>query len=162
MLISGRLRVGEAVIGAFTLALGLFISVQTWMTPPIAAQSVVGPALFPALIAAGLMLVGLRLLYEAYIRRLIEDEVIQLDWKPCAVVAAAFAAQCLTLERLGWIVSGTLMFTVCAMSFGSRAHIRNILFGFALTTVTYLVFDYALDLDLPTGSVIEDLITPTS
>lgn len=162
MFISGRIRAGEAVTGTFTLGLGLFIIVQTWMTPPIAAQSVVGPDLFPALIAAGLVLVGLRLLYEAYLRRLVEEKVLELDWKPCAVVAATFAAQCLILEPLGWIVSGTLMFAVCAMAFGSRAYILNVLFGLVLTTLTYLVFDYALDLDLPTGTIIEDLIMPTS
>ena len=46
------------------LALGAFIAFETSRAPG-AANAVVGPALFPYLIAAGLVLVGLALLREA-------------------------------------------------------------------------------------------------
>ncbi|ACP26347.1 hypothetical protein NGR_c25900 [Sinorhizobium fredii NGR234] len=155
---SASLRIGETILGLATLNLGSFIAIETWMTPPIAAQAVIGPGLFPALIATGLILVGLQLLYEAFFHRFEVEEFPELDWKAVIIVAAAFASQFVLLERLGWIASGTFLFVVSAMAFGSRAHVRNVLIGLALTAITYLVFDYGLDLDLPTGSYVEDLI----
>ena len=155
---SMHLRIGETVLGAFTLGLGLFIAFDTWLTPPSAALAVVGPGLFPGLIATGLIVVGLQLFYEGFLHRFAQEEFPELDWKAVFIVAAAVASQVILLERFGWIVSGTAVFVVSAMAFGSRSHVRNVLFGLALTTITYAVFDYGLDLDLPTGSYIEDLI----
>ncbi len=158
MLKSANFRIGETILGLGTLTLGLFIAIETWMTPPIAAQAVIGPGLFPALIAGGLILVGAQLLYEAVAHRFEAEEFPELDWKAVIIVAAAFASQFVTLERLGWIISGTFLFAVSAMAFGSRTHVRNIVIGIVLSSITYVVFDYGLDLDLPTGSYIEDLI----
>ncbi|MCY1246459.1 hypothetical protein D9M72_596940 [compost metagenome] len=62
------------------------------------------------------------------------------------------------LERFGWIISGTFLFAVSAMAFGSRTYVWNIVIGIVLSSITYVVFDYGLDLDLPIGSYIEDLI----
>ena len=62
---TGRsLKIGEAGLGAAVLALGAFIAFETSRAPG-AANAVVGPALFPYLISAGLILVGLALLREA-------------------------------------------------------------------------------------------------
>ena len=158
MLKHGHIRIGETILGIFALGLAAFIGLQTWMTPPSVAQAVVGPGMFPAIIATGLTVVGLQLFYEAFLYRFAREDFPQLDWKAMIVVAIAFAAQIVLLERLGWIFSGTLLFVVCAMAFGSRAHVRNIAFGLALTSITYLVFDYGLDLDLPTGTYAEDLL----
>lgn len=158
MLKTASLRIGETILGFASLGLGLFIAVETWLTPPIAAQTVIGPGLFPALIATGLILVGLQLLYEAFLHRLEPEAFPELDWKAVILVAAAFASQLVLLERFGWIASGTFLFVTSAMAFGSRTHLRNLAIGLMLTALTYLVFDYGLDLDLPVGSYIEDLI----
>ncbi|HEV7322929.1 MAG TPA: tripartite tricarboxylate transporter TctB family protein [Ensifer sp.] len=158
MLKSANLRIGETILGLASLGLGLFIGAETWLTPPIVAQTVIGPGLFPALIATGLVLVGLQLLYEAFLYRLQAEDFPELDWKSVVLVASAFASQLVLLERLGWVISGTFLFVISAMAFGSRTHLRNLAIGLLLTALTYLVFDYGLDLDLPTGSYLEDLI----
>ncbi|QRM56185.1 tripartite tricarboxylate transporter TctB family protein [Sinorhizobium sp. BG8] len=158
MLKSANFRIGETILGLATLSLGLFIAIETWMTPPIAAQAVIGPGLFPALIAGGLILVGAQLLYEAVIHRLEAEEYPELDWRAVIIVAAAFASQLVILERLGWIISGAFLFAVSAMAFGSRTYVWNIVIGVMLSSITYVVFDYGLDLDLPTGSLVEDVI----
>ncbi|HEV7307198.1 tripartite tricarboxylate transporter TctB family protein [Ensifer sp.] len=158
MLKSANLRIGETILGLASLGLGLFIGAETWLAPPIAAQTVIGPGLFPALIATGLILVGLQFLYEAILYRLQREEFPELDWKAVILAASAFASQLVLLERFGWIVSGTFLFVVSAKAFGSRAYLRDLLIGLALTAITYFVFDYGLDLDLPIGSYIEDLI----
>ncbi|MGO6980456.1 tripartite tricarboxylate transporter TctB family protein [Rhizobium leguminosarum] len=159
---SKHLRIGETVLGTFTLGVGLFIAIDAWLTPSSAALAVVGPGLFPGLIAAGLIIVGLQLFHEGFLRRFTAEDFPELDWKAVFIVAIAVASQVVLLERFGWIISGTAVFVVCAMAFGSRSHVRNVLFGLALTTITYAVFDYGLDLDLPTGSYIEDLLDPSA
>ncbi len=158
---SARLRVGETVVGLFTLGIGMFLAIDTWRTPPSAAVAVVGPGMFPTLIAIGMGIVGLQLLWEGYLHRFAEEDIPDLDWRAVGIVAAALASQIFLLEPLGWIICGTVVFTVAAMAFGSRRHVLNVVFGLLLTSVTYLVFDYGLDLDLPTGSLIEDVIAPT-
>ncbi len=158
---SAHLRIGETVIGLFTLGIGLFLAIDTWRTPPSAAQAVVGPGLFPTLIAIAMGIVGLQLLWEGYLHRFVDEDTPDLDWRAVTIVAAALASQLFLLELFGWIICGTAVFTVSAMAFGSRRHVLNLLFGLMLTSVTYLVFDYGLDLDLPTGTLIEDVIAPT-
>jgi putative tricarboxylic transport membrane protein len=68
---TGRnLRLGEAALGGGVLALGLFIAFET--TRGVGpTNAVVGPALFPYLIAAGLIAVGASLLREAFAGRLL-------------------------------------------------------------------------------------------
>jgi len=158
---SFQLRIGETILGLFTLALGLFIGIDTWLTPAAPAQAVIGPGVFPVLVAAGLILVGLRLLFEGYALRAVAEVIPQLDWKAVFIVAFAIILQYFLLEWVGWIVSGTLLFVLSAFAFGGRKHIMNVLFGLVLTTLTYMVFDYGLDLDLPTGTLIEDLMDGT-
>ncbi|NTB87557.1 tripartite tricarboxylate transporter TctB family protein [Agrobacterium tumefaciens] len=158
----GRIRIREAVLASFTLAMGCFIGIQTWMTPSMPAQQIVGPGLFPAIIATALVLVGLWLAYESFVRPSADEERLEFDWKATAIVAAAFASQYVLLERMGWIISGTLLFAVSAVAFGSKAHIRNVLLGLALTSVTYVLFDYGLDLDLPVGEYFEDLFASSN
>lgn len=153
-----RLRFPEIVVGGFCSALGLFVLADISSTPASAAPSAVGPGAFPALIGFGLVAVGLRLLYEAWTRRAEAGEVPPLDLKAAALGAAAFAAMILTLEWLGWVVAGSLMYAAVAWAFGERQVGRSLLLGLALTTVTYLLFDYGLDLSLPLGAVIESIL----
>lgn len=158
MVKSPVLRIGETILALSMLGLGLFIAIETWLMPPIAAQQIVGPGLFPALVAISLVAVGLQLFGEAFLFRRENEGFPELDWNAAFIVAAAFAAQVVLLERLGWVLSGTILFTVSAAAFGSRDYARTVLIGLALTAVTYFVFDYGLALDLPTGSYVESLI----
>ena len=52
------LRLGEAVLAAFVLVLGVFVAVETAMLRTGPGYAAIGPKLFPWLVAAGLLLVG--------------------------------------------------------------------------------------------------------
>jgi len=156
---TGRsLRVGEAALAAGVLALGLFIAYETARAPG-AANAVVGPALFPYLIATGLVLVGLSLIRQAFSGHIAHEGGLELDFVAVVLVSLGLIVQMFLLERLGWIPATTLLFIAVARAFGSRRLALDIGIGIALTALAFVVFNYGLDLNLP-GGVLEDLLTP--
>jgi putative tricarboxylic transport membrane protein len=64
----------------------------------------------------------------------------------------------LLLETLGWIPSSTILFMVVARAFGSRKIVKDAILGLALTAASFGLFNYGLDLNLPVGSVFEELM----
>jgi putative tricarboxylic transport membrane protein len=153
-----EIRIGETILGLAVLALGLFIAIETLMTPPLAARTAIGPGVFPGLIGAGLIAVSIRLFYEALNLRHETENFPELDWKAVALLAGAFLLTIFIFEYVGWIIAGTILFCAGAYAFGSRRWVLNILLGLALTTITFFVFDYGLELDLPAGWLIEEAI----
>src|SRR3954462_13585765 len=96
---TGRsLRVGEAALGGGVLALGLFIAFETarGLGP---TSAVVGPALFPYLIAAGLVIVGASLLREAFAGHIAHEGGFELDWIAVVIVSAGLVTQMAVMER---------------------------------------------------------------
>ncbi|WP_372396352.1 tripartite tricarboxylate transporter TctB family protein [Azospirillum sp. HJ39] len=151
------LRIGEALLGGGLSALGALIAIETMLTPSV-GRSVVGPALFPYLISAGLVLIGLSLLREAFAGHIAHETGLELDLRAVALVAAGLAAQFLLIEILGWIPSAALLFVAVARAFGSRRYLPNAALGLLLAGGTFVVFNYGLDLNLPIGSVGEWLM----
>ena len=152
MATSGRsLRLGEAVLGGVVLALGLYVAVAT--TRLSAGTGAVGPRLFPYMIAAGLIVVGASLLYEAVRGRIAHEGGIELDWWAVALVSAGLIAQLLLLERAGWILATALLFLAAARAFGSRRLVADAALGLALAGLSFVLFTYGLDLSLPGGDL---------
>ena len=153
-------RIGEYVLGFAVVILGLFVAIETFEMPATIAAAGGGPKLFPFIVAAGLVIVGAWLLFEAYAKKPTEGQALELDWYPVLWIAGGFIVLILILELLGWIVAGTVLFVMGARAFGSRTPLRDALIGIALAGLTYVVFDYGLGLDLPMGSLIENVIDP--
>jgi putative tricarboxylic transport membrane protein len=155
---TGRsLKIGEAGLGIAVLALGTFIAFETSRAPG-AANAVIGPALFPYLIGAGLILVGLALLREALVGHIAHERGLELDGVAVALVSAGLVIQMLFLETLGWIPASTILFMVVARAFGSRRIVKDAILGLALTAASFGLFNYGLDLNLPVGSVFEQFL----
>lgn len=152
------LRLGESILGAFVLAMGLFVALETYQLAPTATAAVVGPRLFPFIVAIGLISVGVALLKEAISGHVAHEGGFELDWRAVAFVSGGLLLQIFLLERIGWILATSLMFVLATLAFRERRVIVSILIGLALTGATFVVFDYGLGLGLPTGSVIEDLM----
>ncbi len=156
---TGRsLRVGEAALGGGVLVLGLFIAFET--TRGLGPTSaVVGPALFPYLIAAGLVIVGASLLREAVFGHIAHEGGFELDWRAVGLVSAGLVVQMLLLESLGWIVATTVLFLAATLAFGSRRLVLDVGIGVVLTSLAFVMFNYGLGLNLP-GGVVADMIAP--
>jgi putative tricarboxylic transport membrane protein len=154
---TGRsLRIGEAVLGAAVLGLGLFVAVETALLKVAASQATVGPRLFPFLIATGLIVVGALVLREAVFGHVAHERGFELDWRAVVLVAAGLVLQFLLVELVGWIPATTLLFVAATLAFASRRVALDLLIGLVLTSLAFGVFNYGLGLGLPWGTLVED------
>jgi putative tricarboxylic transport membrane protein len=152
------LRIGEAVLGGAVLALGLFVAVETSMLKVASTHATVGPRLFPFLVAAGLVVVGALVLYQALFGHVAHERGFELDWVAVALVSAGLVAQLLLLETVGWVLATTLLFVAVARAFGSRRLAVDAAIGVVLASLAFGVFNYGLGLSLPTGTLVESLL----
>ncbi len=73
------------------------------------------------------------------------------DWRTIGLLAGSFAANALLIERLGWPISGAVLFFGTTFALGSRHYIRNVLISVALSVATWYLFFLGLGIKLPAG-----------
>lgn len=153
---SGRsLRIGEAILGGLVLAVGLFIAVETTQLHAGPGYAAVGPALFPYMIAAGLIVIGALILREAGFGRIAHERGMELDWAAVLILSVALIVQLALLTQVGWIVATTILFVLAARAFGSRRPLVDCGVGLAVAAASFAVFNYGLDLNLPAGALFQ-------
>ena len=79
------------------------------------------------------------------------DLTTPIDVKTVGLLIAAFLLNALTIERLGWVISGSLLFWGSAFALGNRHHIRGLAIGIALALGTFYLFAIGLGINLPAG-----------
>ena len=152
----GRSELGVAL---FLGALGILVVVSALMLPESRiARGPVGPAAVPVLVGGLLIVVGIFLAIDVWRGGRGEPEGgedIELtgssDWKTIAMLAAAFVANALLIEPLGWIFSGAILFWGSAFALGSRHYIRDAVIAFALSIGSWYLFAFGLGIVLPPG-----------
>jgi putative tricarboxylic transport membrane protein len=150
-----------ADLGALALALGVtglgvFYAVETLSIADIPGYARIGPTAFPAIVAAGLVAVGLALVWLALkpggsAAREGGEAGGLWDWSAFAWVSGGLVAHLLLVNPAGFIPASTLLFAVVARAFGSRRLGRDLAVALALAVVVYAGFTYGLDLSLPRG-----------
>jgi putative tricarboxylic transport membrane protein len=73
------------------------------------------------------------------------------DWRTLAVLFGALLANVLLIERVGWPVSGAVLFFGCAYALGSRRVVRDVVLAFVLSIGSWYLFVLALGIELPVG-----------
>ena len=145
------LRLGEAVLAGFVLLLGVFVAVETALLRTGPGYSAVGPKLFPWLVAAGLLLVGVALLYEARAGAVAHPGGFDLDLPPALAVTAGLVLQMVLMKPAGFVIASAVLFVAVAYAFGSRRLALNAAVGLVLCTATYVAITRGLGLVLPAG-----------
>lgn len=118
----------------------------------------IGPRFFPFLVSTGLGACGIGLLAQG-LRQLkpsgarTEGEAVEppINWVSVALTAAAVVAYILLLERAGFIVASTVLFSLVTASFGAQRYGLVVLTGFILSFTAYWAFTQWLGLRLPAG-----------
>ncbi|WP_190198191.1 tripartite tricarboxylate transporter TctB family protein [Streptomyces djakartensis] len=141
-----------ALLGAAVIVDALGIPHVTSGTDPVGPRSV-------PLILGGL-LVLLAVLYAVDVARggrgepeAGEDVDLSQgsDWRTVLLLVGVFLANALLIERLGWVISGALLFWGTAFCLGNRHYIRNLLIAVTLSLTTFYAFAIGLGVNLPAG-----------
>jgi putative tricarboxylic transport membrane protein len=152
----GRSEYGVAL---FLAALGLLLVVQALLLPESRiVRGPVGPAVIPFIVGGLLVVVGIALAVDVKRGGRGEPEGgedVELtgssDWKTIAMLAAAFLANALLIESLGWVFSGAILFWGSAFALGSRHYVRDAVIAFALSIGSFYLFALGLGIVLPPG-----------
>ncbi len=152
----GRSEYGVAL---FLGALGVLVIVQALLLPESRiARGPVGPAAVPLVVGALLVLVAGFLAVDVMRGGRGEPEGgedVELtgrsDWRTVAMLVAAFLANALLIESLGWVFSGAILFWGSAFALGSRHYIRDVVIAFVLSIGSWYLFALGLGIVLPPG-----------
>jgi putative tricarboxylic transport membrane protein len=149
----------EFAVALFLGALGLLLIVQALLLPESRiARGPVGPGTVP--IVVGILLVAVAGFLAVDVARGGRGEPeggedIELtggsDWRTVLMLAAAFVANALLIEPLGWPFSGAILFWGAAFALGSRHYVRDAAIALALSFGSWYLFAFGLNTVLPVG-----------
>ncbi|HEY6597102.1 MAG TPA: tripartite tricarboxylate transporter TctB family protein [Asanoa sp.] len=149
----------ELVVALLLLALGALVLVDTaTMTTGLGQRGPVGPRAVPTVLGVLLVVVGVLLAIDVLRGGRGEPEggedidlSHRADWRAVLTIVGAFLANVVLIERVGWPISGAILFFGCAYALGSRRFIRDPLIALALSVGTWYLFVVGLGIDLPVG-----------
>ena len=152
----GRSELGVALLLG---ALGVLVIVQALQLPEsLIARGPVGPSTVPLVVGSLLVVVSGFLAVDVLRGGRGEPEGgedIELtggsDWPTIALLAAAFVANALLIEPLGWPVSGAILFWGSAFALGSRHYVRDAVIALVLSVGSWYLFVLGLGIALPVG-----------
>jgi putative tricarboxylic transport membrane protein len=158
--ISERLR-GRSELGVSVLlaALGaLDRSDASRTTPDYTQRGPVGPAAVPVVVGVVLLVIAVLLARDVLRGGHGESEMgedVDLshpsDWRTVGLLIAAFLANVVLIDRVGFPISGAVLFWGSAYALGSRHWLRDPLIALGLSVLTYLIFARGLGIGLPAG-----------
>jgi putative tricarboxylic transport membrane protein len=109
-----------------------------------------GPQAIPIAIAIGLGVLAIGNLVNALRGDVPERE--HMDFRPVGLVLAGLAVMIAIIDfGGGFIPAMTVLFAATATAFGRRAIFTDLVIGFVIGTVIYVVFSQLLTLSLPAG-----------
>jgi putative tricarboxylic transport membrane protein len=154
-----KAKPAELVLSLAVLSLGIAVAIGTASLSGAGGYARVGPNVAPAVIAGGLILLGLWLLYEAVFggwRNAVADSPEargEHDFTPSAFiwVSIGLIAQMLLIHRAGFVLAQATLFTCVARGFGSKQSPRDFAVGLALGLAVFLFFVKFLNVNLPPG-----------
>lgn len=141
------------------LLLGVATAAGTAMLPAEGGYARIGPNVMPGVTGAGLILLGVWLLYE----------VVSGGWRNMppqdapargehvfhpgafAWVSAGLFAHMALIGTGGFVLAGAALFACVARGFGSPRFARDLAIGFTITIVVFAFFVLALTVNLPAG-----------
>jgi putative tricarboxylic transport membrane protein len=140
------------IVAVGFLVAAAVVLVSAWTIPEGGGYQAVGPRAFPLLVGAGLSVVAVIGVVQAFSTAPAEDSD-PIQWRPVLILLAALAGYAALLVPAGYWQSTTVFFVVCARVLGSRRLLRDAVIALVLALATYLLFDRVLGITLPPGLV---------
>jgi putative tricarboxylic transport membrane protein len=151
----GRSELGVALL---LLGLGAWAVIDALRLSDLASRGPVGARTVPIAVG-GLLAVSAVLLIVDVLRggrgEQEAGEDVDLghgsDWRTLGLLFGSFVANILLIERLGWPVSGAVLFFGTTFALGSRHYLRNAIISILMSIGTWYLFNLALGISLPVG-----------
>ena len=143
----------EIALSLGVVALGIGVAVVTATLPSEGGYAGIGPNFIPAVVAAGIIALGVWLATEAFGGgwRAAPEHTEKFEPMPFVWVSAGLFAHMALIAWAGFIVAGTALFACVARGFGSRRIVRDVAIGLILALGIYLFFVKLLNVGLPAG-----------
>ena len=149
-------RVAEGVAAGAIVLFGAWVLWQAMQLREGPGYAAVGPRTFPLIVGVGLLVSGLALLWGSVHGRPVEpgagsEAAAPTDWRTLLTMAALLLGYVFLFQPLGFVLTSALFLIGGAWALGSRAPIRDVVCGVALSLATFFVFTRLLGLELPAG-----------
>lgn len=145
-------------IGVFLLIVGAVLAYGAKQFPVDKGYSILGPHVFPMVIAGFLLLLGGILSWEAVtggFHNLDADDDVGADEAKATNKTGAFwvssgiLVEALLITHIGFVLASSILFALTARGFGSKRPLRDIGIGLGLTLPLFWLFTSGLGLALP-------------
>jgi putative tricarboxylic transport membrane protein len=155
----GRKGYSEYGVAVLLLALGVWAIVDAMtLTDLASSRGPVGAKTVPMLVGALLVTTAVLLTIDIARGGRGEQEGgedVDLshgsDWRTIGLLVGAFVANALLIERIGWPLSGAILFFGTTYALGSRHYIRNAIISLVLSVGSWYLFYAGLGIKLPVG-----------
>jgi len=143
----------EIALSLGTVALGVGIAAVTATLPAEGGYAGIGPNFIPAVVAAGVILLGIWLSFEAFSGgwRKRTESVDAFQPSPFVWVSGGLFAHMALIGWAGFVIAGTVLFVCVARGFGSRRIARDLAIALVFTLGIYFFFVKLLNVGLPAG-----------
>jgi putative tricarboxylic transport membrane protein len=143
----------EIALSAGVLALGVGAAAVTATLSSEGGYAGIGPNFMPGLVSAGLVAIGVWLLYEALSGgwRSRVDHPGGFEASAFLWVTAGLVAHMTLIAWAGFVLAGMVLFALVARGFASRRPLRDVAVGFVLSAAVYFFFTQVLNVSLPAG-----------
>jgi putative tricarboxylic transport membrane protein len=154
-----KAKPAELLLSIVVLFLGIAAAAGATRLSAAGGYARVGPNVFPAAIAGGLVLLGLWLLYESLSGGWRHSRPDQAEARgehrfhatAFVWVSLGLLAQMLLIHRAGFVLAQAALFASIARAFGSQRAARDFGIGLALALAVFLFFVKFLNVNLPAG-----------
>lgn len=146
----------DLAVGLVVTVLGVLVAWLTWVIPLTPVYAVVGPKLVPAVIAAGLFVLGL-LLTAAALRGGWSADIPEVaeagppNLRALAWLLGGMALNLVLIEPLGFSLAAALQFVCTARAFGSRSPLRDAVIALVVSLTAFFIFVEALGVNIGAG-----------
>ncbi|WP_062350803.1 tripartite tricarboxylate transporter TctB family protein [Herbidospora yilanensis] len=154
----------ELLLAGAVLALGVFVIVGTADVTAAASTLGLGPRFFPVIVGSAMIATGV--FYVADVLRGGQgdpeesedvDPSATSDKRSVALISVIFLAFAVSVDLLGWIIAGALLFFGVSWVLGAENRLRAGALAIVLAVASYLAFVKGLGVTLP-GGPLEGLI----
>lgn len=154
-----RRSAAEIALSVGVVALGVGVAAVTASLPSEGGYARIGPNFIPAVVAAGIILLGIWLAFEAFSggwRNAAPDDPGErgehaFNAAAFAWISAGLFAHMALIGWAGFVIAATVLFACIAQGFGSRRVIRDLSIGIVLALAIFLFFVKLLNVNLPAG-----------